>query len=657
MGFLFPIALGLLALAVPIIIFYLLKVRREELTVSSNFLWRKVIEDKQANAPWQKLQKNWLLFLQLLLLLLLVAVLGRPFYSSEAKASGNIIVLLDASAGMQATDVAPNRFAKGKEEINSIIDGMGGSDQMTLVVMRSFPEVLASNSTNKNELRTALDKAKVTNEPANARSTLILAAASADRTPGTTVVVVSSGAFARDEGLPPLKARIKFIKIGQSDANTAITALRLRESGGGPQLFVGLNNYSTNPARVQLQVLVDGKAFDTREVPIGGSDKADVTLTDLPLTARVVDARIKAVNNTQDFLAADNEAWTIRNAGTPQKVLLVTTGNTFLRTILGKLPNYKLTEIGPNEYENLKNKENFNLFVFDSFMPNRLPAGGLFLINPPNSPLLPVSGSINVPRFDRLEQTDPILRYTDLSDVSISKAPKYELPEWAKVVAADSAGTPLIFAGVSDGQRILTIAFDLHDSDLGVKVSWPILLINSLGWLQPQGALDQVTEVNPGEPVSFTVGTQTEQLSVQPPQGGAQILTQNKGLASYTETQFTGIYTVTRRLNIPVAAPAGTTTEAATTPASATTNRANVLTDNFVVNLFSALASNIKPLDDLGLQGTVNQPTNAQVKSEREFWWPIAIAALIILMVEWWIFYRGAKLPKLGGLKLRRSTK
>src|SRR5438067_10625937 len=117
MGFLFPLALGLLALAIPIIIFYLLKVRREELTVSSNFLWRKVIEDKQANAPWQKLQKNWLLFLQLLLLLLLVIVLGRPFYSSEAKASGNIIVLLDASAGMQANDVTPNRFSKGKEEI------------------------------------------------------------------------------------------------------------------------------------------------------------------------------------------------------------------------------------------------------------------------------------------------------------------------------------------------------------------------------------------------------------------------------------------------------------------------------------------------------------------------------------------------------------
>jgi hypothetical protein len=157
-----------------------------------------------------------------------------------------------------------------------------------------------------------------------------------------------------------------------------------------------------------------------------------------------------------------------------------------------------------------------------------------------------------------------------------------------------------------------------------------------------------VTEVNPGEPVSFTVSSQTEQLSVQPPQGGAQILTQNKGVASFTDTQYTGVYTLTRRLNL---------SESVATPVTGTnsTVRANIVTDNFVVNLFSPLASNIKPLDDLGLQGTIAQPTTTQVTSEREFWWPIAIAALLILMVEWWIFYRGAKLP--GRWNLRRPAR
>ena len=451
MGLLLPLALGLLALAIPIIVLYLLKVKREDLTVSSSFLWQRVLEDRQANAPWQKLQKNWLLFLQLLLLLILVAVLSRPFWQSEAQATGNIIVLLDASAGMQATDVGPSRFAKAKEQINGIIDGMGGGDQMTLVLMRAFPEVLATNSTSKTELKAALDKAHVTSEPAQPKPSIVLAAAAADRNPGTTVVVVSSGAFARQEGLPALKAKIKFIKVGQSDANQAITALSLRETGAGPQMFVGLNNYGSQPAKVTLSVTIDNKLFNSREVTIGPEDKASLTLSDLPVNTRVVDAKIKSSSPDQDFLAADNEAWTVRNAGSPQKILLVSSGNTFLETFLKRLPNYKIFTVLPENYESQPNKDAFDLYIFDGFAPEKLPPGGLFLINPPTSTYLPVTGSVNTPNFARLEQNDPLLRYTDLSSIYVKEARQYALPAWMKGVAFSSEGTPLDRVGRQPG--------------------------------------------------------------------------------------------------------------------------------------------------------------------------------------------------------------
>ena len=619
MGFLLPFALGLLALAVPIIILYLLKVKREDLTVSSNMLWRKILEDKQANAPWQKLQKNWLLILQLLLLLLLTLVLARPFFNTDAQATGNIIVLLDASAGMQATDVQPSRFAKAKDEIRSIIDGMGSGDQMTLVLMRSFPEVLATSSTNQGELKAALDKAKVTSEPANPKPSIVLASAAADRTPGTTVVVVSDGGFAREEGLPSLKAKVKYIKIGTADNNQAISGLSLRESGTGPQLFVGLNNYAGQPAKVNLAVTIDGKQFDTREVEIGPEDKASITLTDLPLTTRIVDARIKPSGNGQDFLSVDNEAWTVRNAGNPQKVMLVTSGNTFLELILSRLPNYKVSKVLPANYETLPNKEAYDLYIFDSFAPDNPPPGGMFLINPPNTPYLPVTGTVNTPSFSRLEQNDPLLRYTDLSAVSIRQAKQFDLPGWAKVVASSSEGTPLIADGDYQGQHVVLMTFDIHDSDIGLSTAWPIFLVNTLGWLQPIGALDQNLEINPGEPISFNVTGASEEISVQPPGSGSQVLKPTSGVASFTDTGNTGIYTVTRK--------------------QSTSGKTNTLTENFVVNLYDALSSNIRPLDDLGLQGTISGVGGANAKSDREIWQPLALAALILLMIEWWIFY------------------
>jgi hypothetical protein len=643
MGLLFPIGLIFLALAIPIILFYLLKVKREDLAVSSSFLWRKVIEDKQANAPWQKLQKNWLLLLQLLLLILLVFILSRPFFTSEAKAAGNIVVLLDASAGMQATDVAPNRFSKAKDEVKTLIDGMGNNDKMTLVLMRSYPEVLVSSSSNKGDLRAALEKAKVTSEPVNARGAVTLAAANADRNPGTTVVVVSNGSFARDDTLPPLRAKVSYLKVGTNNENQAITALRVRESGVSPQLYVGLHNYALTPAKVSLQTTINNKVFDTREVEITANGKIDLTLTNLPGDSRLINAKISPVGNAKDFLTVDNQAWTVRGAATPQRVLVVTSGNTFLETVLKLLPNYKIFQVEPSDFATLRDKNNYDLYIFDKFSPDVLPAqGGVFMIDPTNSSLFPVTASVNTPVITEYDKNDPILRYTEPNNISIAQVNQYEIPTWARVVASDANKVPVIIAGERQGQRVVVIGFNLNNSDLAVSFQFPILLTNILGWLQPLGAVGTVTEVNPGEPVSFSIGTANEQITVQPPAGGAQILKPTNNVAAYTETFETGVYSVTRRLQA--------------TPVAGTAGRPTILNDNFVVNLFSETASKIEPLDELGLQGIANPgQTTTSVKTEQEFWQYIAIAALVLLLVEWYIFYKGFRLP-FGGRGEKSTT-
>jgi Ca-activated chloride channel homolog len=633
MGLLFPIGLVFLALSIPIIIFYLLKVKREDLAVSSSFLWRKVIEDKQANAPWQKLQKNWLLLLQLLLLILLVFILSRPFFTSEARAAGNIVVLMDASAGMQATDVAPNRFSKAKDEVRSLIDGMGNNDKMTLVAMRSYPEVLVSSSSNKGDLRNALEKVKVTSEPVNARGAITLAAANADRNPGTTVVVVSNGSFARDDTLPPLRAKVSYVKIGANNENQAITALRVREAGVSPQLYVGLHNYALNPAKVSLQTSINNKVFDTREVDIAASGKIDLTLTNLPSDSRLITAKLTTVGDGKDFLAVDNQAWTVRSAATPQRILVVTTGNTFLETVLKLLPNYRIFTSDPADYATLKDKNSYDIYIFDKFSPDVLPAqGGVFMIDPTNSSLFPVTSTVNAPVITNFDKNDPILRYTEPNIISIAQTNQYEVPTWARVVASDANKNPVIIAGERQGQRVVLVGFNLNNSDLAVSYQFPILLTNIMGWLQPLGAVGTVTEVNPGEPVSFSLGTANEQITVQSPVGGALVLKPTNNVAAYTETFVTGVYSVTRRLQA--------------TPVANSQGRPNILNDNFVVNLFSESASRIEPLDELGLQGIVNPgQTTSSVKTEQEFWQYIALAALILLFLEWYIFYRGFRLP------------
>src|SRR5437660_3277762 len=81
-----------------IVVMYILKLRRKDVIVSSTFLWRQVIRDVQANAPFQKLRKNLLLLLQLIIAGLIIFALAQPFIRYYATGWRNIIVIVDTSA-------------------------------------------------------------------------------------------------------------------------------------------------------------------------------------------------------------------------------------------------------------------------------------------------------------------------------------------------------------------------------------------------------------------------------------------------------------------------------------------------------------------------------------------------------------------------------
>src|ERR1051326_1549209 len=73
----FALALGV---TLPIVvIFYLLKVRRHDVEVSSTFLWNDLIRDLAAHEPLQRLKWSLLLILQLLGLALITFAVARPF--------------------------------------------------------------------------------------------------------------------------------------------------------------------------------------------------------------------------------------------------------------------------------------------------------------------------------------------------------------------------------------------------------------------------------------------------------------------------------------------------------------------------------------------------------------------------------------------------
>ncbi|HST04241.1 MAG TPA: VWA domain-containing protein [Chloroflexia bacterium] len=408
MGILLPVALSLIALAIPIVIFYMLRLRREELSVSSSMLWRRVLQDRTANAPWQRLRRNLLLILQLLLLVLLVLGLARPFVFTQPKVAGNLVLVMDASASMQTTDEVggESRFARAQAEADDLIDGMGSDARATLVWAGPQALTVIQASGDGAALHAAVRGLAASNGRADMTAAITLAGASARQLGDATVALISDGALEGAGDLPAVPAEARYVHVGASARNLAITSLSLRDAPDGPQLFVGLYNSGDTQATALLSVSVDGQLRDSRKVTLDAGAEQSLTIEGLPLDARMVEAHLAADDASTDLLSADNVAWALSSHLSSQNVLLVTEGNGFIEKALNLIPGVRLSKTTPAQYAP---SEAFGLTVLDATMPQELPAGNLLAFAPPDSPLLPVSGTLQYPSIGQVDVNDPFV--------------------------------------------------------------------------------------------------------------------------------------------------------------------------------------------------------------------------------------------------------
>src|SRR6478672_7594094 len=109
-----PLALLGLLFVPAVVAMYLLKLRRDEAVVPSTLLWTRLLTDVEANAPWQRLRRSLLLLLQLLLVIVIALLAARPFLERPAGLARDIVLIVDTSASMAATDVSPTRLDAAK---------------------------------------------------------------------------------------------------------------------------------------------------------------------------------------------------------------------------------------------------------------------------------------------------------------------------------------------------------------------------------------------------------------------------------------------------------------------------------------------------------------------------------------------------------------
>jgi hypothetical protein len=470
MSLLAPIALA--ALAVPLVIYVIhwLFGARRRLRVPALFLWADLPRVQMGRSKRQLPPFSLLLLLQLLAASLAVAALARP--SVPAQPPKHVAMILDASASMQATDVAPSRFEAARQALRQRLDGLGPSDQVSLIRAGKQASLLASGR--PQTVEQSLQQAQPGLSAPAIREALALASTRLSQTPDRQgqILLFTDAAWSPPGSVGPLSAPVEVVPTGGGANNQALTALvvRMDPTGRGQTAFVEIANESDRPATVPLQLSADNAPLDQRQVAIAARSRAQLSIP-LPSDAHHITARLLS----HDALSLDDQLETLAPGGPARDVDLLGRVSDGLRRAVESVPSLHV--------RTADSAQPADLTVLAGVLPGQLPGGPLLLVDPPSNSARLLG--VGLGSGARVESADPLLQGLDLVALQTATPSISGVPGWAHVVLGSQQG-PLLMDGKLEGHPVVSLTFDPAVTGLEKSLAFPLLISNATSYLLAQ---------------------------------------------------------------------------------------------------------------------------------------------------------------------------
>ena len=494
-----PIALAWAALALPIVIFYILKIRLRQVPVSTTIFWQQIYDEKRPRSIWQMLRHLVSLLVQLLLLILLVLALTQPFFTWEILQARRLVLVVDNSASMRAADVSPSRLEAAKRIGRQVITGLRLRDEIAIVTAGTQPRVVCGLTGHERTLQTALTAVQPTDGPTQVAAAVALGKRLLGEAKHGRVIVLSDGCFEGSDKLLDDKL-IELRPVGTRAANVGLTNFQVRRSLLDPigyEILTEVTNASDEPIECRLEIDLNDAPVDVIPLSLkpGETWTKAIEKTSVEggrLVARLVAGTLRvspdgngtrSVPATWDALPADNAAVALLPARREQKVVLVTPGNLFLRKSLevNSLVNLQMVSTMPQQFDS------DTLYVFHRLVPAKVPTGNILVIDPEAaSDLWQLGEKLENPIVTKQEADSPLLAHVRLDNVLLPEARQLTPPTGHVPLVTALSGDPLYFSIERPGSKVLVLTVNLDQGDLTFRTAFPIMVTNALGWFAGQ---------------------------------------------------------------------------------------------------------------------------------------------------------------------------
>lgn len=623
MSFLAPAFLLAFLLAIPIVLLWFFRRKREELVVPTNFLWRKALDEERISPVLKRLVTSILLFLQLLALSILVLAAAEAVLDFRVGgAARTVVLLLDTSASMGAAEADGTRMEIAKARAGELLDRLELADRAMAVAFDREARLLSGFTGDHDALRRMVANLEPRDAGSDPEEALRAAAAAvAGRPTGPVeVYLVSDGAFPAVTELPPglEDAAFHFVGTGSAAANAGIASTRL-ETGleSPPRLFATVAN--TGPAAVSRTLsLVRGEAIlDARELSIAAGEIAGAAFD---LSAAGV-GPYELHLEPADALPADDRAYVVYAEPPVRRILLVSDGNPVLERLRDFHPRLEVYRIPPAEVgaDVGKGVGRFDLVVFDGVVPdaavpgtgNLGPSAVYIACSPPDTGAIfgPLVENPDVVDWDRRH---PLNRNVDWSDVLVAAAAPIRAGAGAATLV-ETTGGALVASLPGAGERIV-FAFRLEDSNIALRLAFPIFFANLVDRVFHPGGGDGAGCVTAGAPIVRVLPAGQAEAVVADPTGREEAAARlPDGTILFGRTHAAGFYTV----------EIGATAE------------------TVAVSLLDEAEIDVAPRPTVNIAGAEIASDPGSVSAHVPLRRPLILAAVAILVAEWALWLRG----------------
>ena len=463
MPFTTPLALLGLLFVPAVIAMYLLKLRRDEAVVPSTLLWTRLVADVEANAPWQRLRRSLLLLLQLLLVIALALLAARPFLERPAGLARDIVLVMDTSASMAATDVVPDRLTAAKQVAIDALKDLPTGGKVSLIAADRTARIVVNESGDLTRVRQAIESIPVTESRGDLGDALELASKLAARSGDAQILVATDAALA-SKPTGRVAAPVKVLSVGRDRKNQAIVALAVRTAPSAVtrSVFVSVANLDLTAASRRLELWGDDRLLEVRDVKLDPQARSDVIIDDLPREVGTVEVRLVGAGSRRPGRARPTGGRRPRVGGHPARPHAARTGRRRGRPLPRDRAVVPPRRRAVRRHARRVRPRDASARTVDRgtssssrascprpcrrrrSWPSRRHAA---------SPLGDVSGTLKNPASAALDPDEPVLRYVDLSTTHVAEAAKLTAPTWARTVMPGPAGAPLLYSGTRDGPQ------------------------------------------------------------------------------------------------------------------------------------------------------------------------------------------------------------